>query len=95
MQRKALWPVSYPCQSIRVRLEERQPDLRSRISSECPRTKPSFVPRSGSGYPLYLESGEIIPLSFHVLQGQDAEKVNQELDKYRDGKAVDNIYVHP
>jgi NADPH:quinone reductase-like Zn-dependent oxidoreductase len=45
--------------------------------------------------PLYLESGKIIPLSFHVLEGLDAEKVNEELDKHRDGKAVHKIHVHP
>ena len=45
--------------------------------------------------PEYLESGKIIPLSFQVVDGLDAEKVNQELDKYKDGKAVQQIHVHP
>jgi len=45
--------------------------------------------------PGYLESGKIIPLSFQAVEGLDADKVNRELDKYRDGEAVQKIHVHP
>jgi hypothetical protein len=45
--------------------------------------------------PRYLESGKIIPLSFQAVEGLDADKVNRELDKYRDGEAVQKIHVHP
>jgi NADPH2:quinone reductase len=45
--------------------------------------------------PGYLESGKIIPLSFQVVDGLDAEKVNQQLDKHRDGDVVQKIHVHP
>ena len=45
--------------------------------------------------PEYLESGKIIPLSFQVIEGLDAEKVNQELDKHRDGQVSQQIHVHP
>jgi hypothetical protein len=34
-------------------------------------------------------------LSFQVVEGLDADKVNRELDKYRDGEAVLKIHVHP
>jgi NADPH:quinone reductase-like Zn-dependent oxidoreductase len=45
--------------------------------------------------PGYLESGKIIPLSFQAVEGLDADKVNRELDKYRDGEVVQKIHVHP
>lgn len=42
-----------------------------------------------------LESGKIIPLSFQIGEGLNAENVNQQLDKYRDGEAIQKLHVHP
>ena len=42
-----------------------------------------------------LESGKTIPLSFQIVEGLDAENMNQQLDKYRDGKAIQKLHVHP
>lgn len=36
----------------------------------------------------YLREGKIVPLKYEVFEGLDAEKVNETLDRYRDGKRV-------
>jgi hypothetical protein len=38
-----------------------------------------------------LESGKIVPLSFQIVEGLDAENVNQQLDKYRDALPYRNF----
>jgi NADPH2:quinone reductase len=45
--------------------------------------------------PGYLQKGKIIPLAFQVVEGLDAETINQLLDEHRDGKAVLKVHVHP
>ena len=44
--------------------------------------------------PQYLEEGKIIPLKHVVVKGLDADKVNEVLDRYRDGKPVTKTHFH-
>jgi NADPH2:quinone reductase len=44
--------------------------------------------------PKWLESGKIKPAKYNVIEGLDAEKVNEALDMYRDGKGGDRYHVH-
>jgi NADPH:quinone reductase-like Zn-dependent oxidoreductase len=44
--------------------------------------------------PQYLEEGKIIPLQYVVEKGLDAAKVNEVLDRYRDGKPVTKTHFH-
>jgi NADPH2:quinone reductase len=36
----------------------------------------------------YLQDGSVVPLKYEVINGLDADKVNELLDRYRDGKKV-------
>lgn len=36
----------------------------------------------------YLKNGSLVPLRYEIVDGLDAEKVNQLLDRYRDGKKM-------
>ena len=36
----------------------------------------------------YLQDGSVVPLKYEVIDGLDADKVNELLDRYRDGKKV-------
>ncbi|RYP13806.1 hypothetical protein DL767_010585 [Monosporascus sp. MG133] len=42
----------------------------------------------------YLEKGKIKPLKYTVVQGLDADVVNEILDRYRDGKPVIKTHIH-
>jgi len=44
--------------------------------------------------PQYLKAGSIKPLRFVVEHGLDADKVNEVLDRYRDGKKVIKTHIH-
>lgn len=44
--------------------------------------------------PRYLSDGKIKPSKFEIIQGLDANLVNEVLDRYRDGKRVVKPHVH-
>ncbi|KAH8805036.1 putative alcohol dehydrogenase [Xylogone sp. PMI_703] len=43
----------------------------------------------------WLTEGRIRPAKFRIIEGLDAQKVNDALDSYRDGKPVVQAIVHP
>jgi NADPH2:quinone reductase len=45
--------------------------------------------------PEYLEAGKIKPMAFQVVDGLDADKVNEVLDRYKYGLPVQKVNVHP
>lgn len=46
---------------------------------------PEFGQRFWQQFPKWLESGQVKPLQYKVIEGLDAAKVNAALDGYRDG----------
>jgi NADPH2:quinone reductase len=44
-------------------------------------------------FPTWLESGQVKPLPYTVIEGLDADKVNAALDQYRDGKGSERFHV--
>jgi NADPH:quinone reductase len=43
----------------------------------------------------WVAEGKIKPGKFRVIEGLDAEKVNEALDSYRDGKPIVQAIIHP
>ncbi len=58
----------------------------------------AFIPEFGQmfwkEFPVWLGSGKIIPLTYKVIDGLDGARVNEALDKYKDGKGGDRYHVH-
>jgi NADPH2:quinone reductase len=56
-----------------------------------------FFPQFGQlfwkQFPIWLETGEIKPLKYKVIEGLDASKVNEALDEYREGKGGERYHV--
>jgi NADPH2:quinone reductase len=50
--------------------------------------KPDVVRPFWEGLEGYLLDGSVVPLKYQVIDGLDADKVNELLDRYRDGKKV-------
>jgi NADPH2:quinone reductase len=50
--------------------------------------KPDIVGPFWEGLEGYLLDGSVVPLKYQVIDGLDADKVNELLDRYRDGKKV-------
>lgn len=55
---------------------------------------PEFAPEFWDRISQWLKEGRISPGKFKVMEGLDAEKVNEVLDLYRDGKGV-KVHIHP
>jgi NADPH2:quinone reductase len=54
---------------------------------------PEFGQMFWKEFPVWLETGKVKPLKFEIIEGLDADKVNEALDKYRDGKGGDRYHV--
>lgn len=55
---------------------------------------PEFAPEFWNRISQWLKEGRISPSKFKVMEGLDADKVNEALDLYRDGKGL-KVHVHP
>lgn len=42
----------------------------------------------------YMAQGKVVPLPYVVEKGLEADKVNEVLDRYRDGKPVTQTHIH-
>ncbi|KAK2763216.1 hypothetical protein FQN54_009852 [Arachnomyces sp. PD_36] len=45
--------------------------------------------------PSWIRKGSLKPPRFDVIEGLDADKVNEVLDRYRDGKPTAKVNIHP
>lgn len=54
---------------------------------------PEFGKMFWKEFPGWLESGKIKPLTYKVIEGLDAAKVNGALDEYKEGKGGDRYHV--
>jgi NADPH2:quinone reductase len=56
-----------------------------------------FIPEFGQlfwkQFPIWLETGEVKPLKYKVIEGLDAAKVNEALDEYGEGRSGERYHV--
>jgi NADPH2:quinone reductase len=56
-----------------------------------------FIPEFGQmfwkQFPIWLETGEIMPVKYKVIDGLDSVRVNEALDEYREGTGGDRYHV--
>lgn len=56
---------------------------------------PDLAEKVWKALPGWLEDGRVKPLSYEVIHGLDAARVNEVYDNYRDGKPQRKVHVHP
>ena len=79
----------------KAHIETQRPNCEAKFLEGSSHALTYELPDFWSSLPVWLQQGKIAIPEYRVIEGLDAEKVNQALDSYRDGSRVVQAVVRP